>query len=166
MFAVPFDEIAELIDRSPAAARQLASRVRRRVRGEAPAPDPDLRRQREVVEAFFAAARDGDLTRLVAVLDPDVILRSDAGPGRPRDTVVVRGAAEVAGRAVSFSGLAPFVRPALINGAAGVVVANRGRRFSVMAFTIRDGRVVAIDALADPERLRHLDVAGLDVANP
>jgi RNA polymerase sigma-70 factor (ECF subfamily) len=162
MFAVPFDEIAAIVDRSPEAARQLASRARRRVQGAAPAPDADLARQREVVDAFFAAARDGDFDALVAVLDPDVVLRSDGGALRPGVSVVVRGAAAVAERALTFARLSPFVRPALVNGAAGVVVSPRGRPFSVMGFTVAGGRIVAIDALADPERLRRLDLTVLD----
>jgi RNA polymerase sigma factor (sigma-70 family) len=162
MFGVPFDEIAPIVDRSPAAARQLASRARRRVRGSAPVPDPDLTRQREVVDAFFAAARDGDFEALVAVLDDDVVLRSDGGAGRPGATMVVRGAREVAGRALTYARLSPFVRPALVNGAVGVVVAPRGRPFSVMGFTVTGGRIVAIDGLNDPARLRRLDLAGLD----
>jgi RNA polymerase sigma-70 factor, ECF subfamily len=162
MFAVPFDEIGPMVGRSPAAARQLASRARRRVQGEAPAPDPDLGRQREVVDAFFAAAREGDFEALVAVLDPDVVLRSDGGAARPAATHVVHGAEAVARRAMTFARLSPFVRPALVNGAAGVVVAPRGRPFSVMAFTVRNGRIVAIDGLADPERLKELDLTVLD----
>jgi RNA polymerase sigma-70 factor, ECF subfamily len=164
MFAVPFDEIAPMVGRSPTAARQLASRARRRVQGEAPAPDPDLARQREVVDAFFAAARGGDFDALVAVLDPDIVLRSDGGVARPSATVVVHGAREVAGRAMTFARLSPFVRPALINGAAGVVVAPHGRPVSILAFTVRDGKIVAIDALADPTRLRQLDLTVLDDA--
>jgi RNA polymerase sigma factor (sigma-70 family) len=162
MFAVPFDEIGAMLGRSPAAARQLASRARRRVQGEAPAPDPDLGRQREVVDAFFAAAREGDFEALVAVLDPDVVLRSDGGAARPAASHVVHGAEAVARRAMTFARLAPFVRPALVNGAAGVVVAPRGRPFSVMAFTVRNGRIVAIDGLADPDRLKELDLTVLD----
>jgi RNA polymerase sigma factor (sigma-70 family) len=150
MFAVPFDEIGPMVGRSPAAARQLASRARRRVQGEAPAPDPDLGRQREVVDA------------LVAVLDPDVVLRSDGGAARPGATHVVHGAETVARRAMTFARLSPFVRPALVNGAAGVVVAPRGRAFSVLAFTVRNGRIVAIDGLADPDRLKELDLTVLD----
>ena len=164
MFAVPFDEIAPMVGRSPTAARQLASRARRRVQGEAPAPDPDLARQREVVNAFFAAARGGDFDALVAVLDPDVVLRSDGGTARPSATVVAHGARTVAERAMTFARLSPFVRPALINGAAGVVVAPRGRPVSIMAFTVRGGKIVAIDALADPTRLRQLDLTVLDDA--
>jgi RNA polymerase sigma-70 factor, ECF subfamily len=162
MFAVPFDEIAPMVGRSPTAARQLASRARRRVQGEAPAPDADLARQREVVDAFFAAAREGDFDALVAVLDPDIVLRADGGAARPDASAVVHGAREVASRAMTFRQLAPFVRPALINGVAGVVVAPRDRVVSVMAFTVAGGRVVAIDALADPERVRTLDLTVLD----
>jgi ketosteroid isomerase-like protein len=162
MFAVPFDEIAPMVGRSPAAARQLASRARRRVQSEAPPPDPDLSHQREVVDAFFAAARGGDVDALVAVLDPEVVLRSDGGVARPSATVVVHGAQAVAERAFRFARLSPFVRPALVNGAAGVVVAPDGRPFSVMAFTVRDGRIVAIDSLSDPTRLAQLDLPFLD----
>jgi RNA polymerase sigma-70 factor (ECF subfamily) len=161
MFAVPFDEIAPMVDRSPEAARQLASRARRRVRGEAPEPTADVDRQREVVDAFFAAARDGDFDRLVAVLHPDVVLRADGGEARRGATAHVHGAEAVARRAMTFAHLSRYVRPALVNGVAGVVVAPRGRPFAVMAFTITDGRIAAIDALADPERLSRLDLAVL-----
>jgi RNA polymerase sigma factor (sigma-70 family) len=162
MFAVPFEEIAPMIERSPAAARQLASRARRRVQGQTPAPDPDLTRQRDVVDAFFAAARDGDFEALVAVLDPDVVLRSDGGVARARHTVVITGARTVAGQAITFGRLSPFARPALINGAAGVVVAAHGRPLSVMAFTVTAGKIVAFDVLSDPERLHRLDLTGFD----
>jgi len=162
MFGVPFDEISTMVGRSPEAARQLASRARRRVRGAAPVPDTDLSRQREVVDAFFAAAHGGDFDALVAVLDPDVVLRSDGGAARPDDSVVVRGAGNVAARALTFARLSPFVRPALVNGAAGVVVAPPGRVFSVLAFTVRDGKIVEIDGLSDPERLRDIDLTVLD----
>ncbi|MDF2710505.1 MAG: sigJ3 [Nonomuraea muscovyensis] len=161
MFAVPFEEIAPMIERTPAAARQLASRARRRVRDQAPVPDPDLARQRGVVDAFFAAARDGDFEGLVAVLHPEVVLRSDGGVGA-HHTVVVTGAREVAGQAITFGRLSPFVRPALVNGAAGVVVVPKERPVSVMAFTVTDGRILTIDVLADPRRLNRLDVPGLD----
>ncbi len=159
MFGVPFDEIAPIVGRSPAAARQLASRARRRVQGAPTEPDAGLPAQRKVVDAFFAAARDGDFEALVAVLDPDVVLRSDGGDARPGTTVEVHGARAVAARAMTFAKLSPYVRPALINGAAGVVVTPRGRPFSVMGFTVAGGRIVAIDALADPERLAQLDLA-------
>jgi RNA polymerase sigma factor (sigma-70 family) len=163
MFAVPFEEIAQVIERSPDAARQLASRARRRVQqGRAPTPDPDLTNQRAVLDAFFAASRNGDFDALVAVLDPDVVLRSDGGTARPRLTMVIHGARAVAGQALISRGLSPFVRPALINGAAGVVVAARGRPLFVMAFTVASGKIVAIDVLADPERLQKLDLAVLD----
>ncbi len=158
MFAVPFDEIAPMIERSPAAARQLASRARRRVQGKAPAPDLDLVRQRTVVDAFFAAARDGDFDALVAVLHPDVVLRSDGGAARPRLTMTIHGAAAVAGQAVTFGQLFAFARPALVNGAAGVVVATADRPLSVMGFTVTDGKIVAIDVLTDPDRLGQLDL--------
>jgi RNA polymerase sigma-70 factor (ECF subfamily) len=162
MFAVPFEEIAPMIERSPAAARQLASRARRRVQGQATAPDPDLARQRDVVDAFFAASRAGDFDALVAVLDPDVVLRSDGGLARPRQTLVIHGAQAVAGQALASARLSPFVRPALINGAAGVVVAAHGRPLFVMAFTVAGGKIVAIDVLADPDRMHQLDLAVLD----
>jgi RNA polymerase sigma factor (sigma-70 family) len=162
MFAVPFDELAPIVGRSPTAARQLASRARRRVRHTAPAPDADLARQREAVDAFLAAARDGDFEALVAVLDPDVVLRSDGGVARPGATFAVHGARAVAEQALTYARLSPYVRPALVNGAAGVVVAPRGRPFSIMGFTVSAGRIVAIDGLADPERLRRLDLAVLD----
>jgi len=158
-FAVPFDQIAPIVGSSPAATRQLASRARRRVQQAAPTPDADLTRQRAVVDAFFAASRNGDFAALVAVLDPDVVLRSDGGPARPGASAVVHGGPTVAGQALTFARLSPFVRPALVNGAAGVVVAPRGRPFSVMGFTVRDGKIITIDVLADPTRLRQLDLA-------
>jgi RNA polymerase sigma factor (sigma-70 family) len=163
MFAVPFEEIAPMLERSPEAARQLASRGRRRVRGQAPAPDPDLPRQRRVVDAFFAAARDGDFDALVAVLDPDVVLRSDGGRGPARLTTVITGARAVAGQAITFGRLFPFARPALVNGAAGAVVAAHGRPLSVMAFTVTGGRIAAIDVLADADRLAELDLTEFDL---
>ncbi len=162
-FDVPFDEIAAILGRSPTAARQLASRARRRVKGRAPAPDVDLTRQREVVDAFLAAARHGDFEALVAVLDPDVVLRADSGAVPPAASRVVRGAAAVARQALAFAERnARFVRPALVNGAAGVIVAPGGRPFSVMGFAVRRGKIVEIDVLADPARLRKLDLADLD----
>jgi RNA polymerase sigma factor (sigma-70 family) len=161
MFSVPFEGIAPIVERSPAATRKLASRARRRVEDEAPAPDPDLGRQREVVDAFFAAAHDGDFDALVAVLDPDIVLRSDGGAARPNLTAVLRGAQTVAERAVTYARLSPYVRPALINGVAGVVVLPPGRPFSVMAFTVVGGKIVAIDGLGDPERLARLDLSAL-----
>lgn len=157
MFAMPFDEIAAILDRSPAATRQLASRGRRRVRAAPTTPDPDLARQREAVDAFFAAARSGDFDALVAVLDPDVVLRADAGAGQVGSTVV-RGATTVAGRALMFSTVGRFVQPAIVNGAAGVVVTVDSAPVSVMGFTVVEGRIVAIDVVADPHRLARLDL--------
>ncbi len=162
MFAVPFDEIGPMVGRSPTAARQLASRARRRVQGAAPPPSADLARQREVVDAFLAAARAGDFDALVAVLHPDVVARSDGGAARPEATAVVHGAENVARRAMMFAQMAPYVRPALVNGVAGVVVAPPDGVFSVMAFTVVDGRIVAMDALVDPERLSQIDLTVLD----
>jgi RNA polymerase sigma-70 factor, ECF subfamily len=162
MFAVPFDDIAVIVGRSPDAARQLASRARRRVQGAAAVPDVDLERQREVVDAFFAAARRGDFDSLVALLDPDVVARSDGGPLRPAASAVVRGAAAVASQAIRYAQPTTVLRPVLVNGAAGVVVFLRGRPFAVIGFTVRGGKVTAIDALADPERLRQLDLAAPD----
>lgn len=156
MFSVPFEQIADLLDRSPTAARKAASRARKRVEAEPTAPDVDLNRQREVVDAFFEAAREGDFDALVAVLHPEIVLRSDGGPARPSANHVIRGAAEVASRALTFANLSPFVRPVLVNGVAGVLVAPQGKPFSVMAFTVAGGKVVAIDALADPARLERL----------
>jgi RNA polymerase sigma factor (sigma-70 family) len=161
-FGVPFEEIASIVGRSLDATRQLASRARRRVQGAAPVPDADLVRQREVVDAFFGAARDGDFDALVAVLDPEVVLRSDGGVLRPGASVLVHGARGVAEQALTFSRLSPFVRPALVNGAAGVLVAPGRRPFSVMGFTVRGGKIVEIDVLADPARLEQLDLAILD----
>jgi RNA polymerase sigma factor (sigma-70 family) len=161
MFAVPFDEIAPMIGRSPTAARQLASRARRRVQGVAPIPDADSSRQREIVDAFLAASRGGDFDALVAVLDPDVVLRADTGAGAAGASTEIRGAHAVAAQALTFQRLAQFARPALVNGAAGVLTAREGRTISVMGFTIADGKIVQIDILADPERLRRLDLTVL-----
>ena len=162
MFAVPFDQIAPIVDRSPEAARQLASRARRRVRGSAPVGDADLDQQRTVVEAFLAAAREGDFDALLAVLDPDVVLRADSGPGLPGATVEVRGAVEVASRAQSYARLDLVNRAVLINGAYGMVAYRNGQPFSLGGVTVRGGRIVEIDILADPERLRQLDLPALD----
>ncbi len=161
MFAVPFDEIAPMVGRSPDATRQLASRARRRVQGARPDPDGDPAEQRRVVDAFFAAAREGDFEALVEVLDPDVVLHGDGGPRRPAHTVTVRGAEEVAGRAMTFASLDPWVHPALVNGAAGVVVAPHGRPLSVMAFTVRGDKIVEIDTLSDPDRLERIDLSAV-----
>ena len=163
MFDLPFDDIAPIVGRSSTSARQLASRARRRVRGaDVPRPDADIGRQREVVDAFFAAARRGDFDALVTVLDPDVVERVDAGTARPDISGMVRGARVVAGRAIMFDQPSPRLRPVLVNGAAGVVVIVRGQPFAVMAFTVSGGRIVKIDVLADPDRLNRLDLAVLD----
>jgi RNA polymerase sigma factor (sigma-70 family) len=159
VFAVPFDEIAAMLDRSPAAARQLASRARRRVQGEANVPDADLDTQWQVADAFLAAARDGDFDRLVALLDPDVVLKTDAGPYGSEE---VRGAAAVAGQALLWSRPDQKVQRALVNGAAGVVTIRRGRPFAVMGFTVRKGKIAELDILADPERLARLDLTILE----
>jgi len=161
MFDLPFDDIAPIVGRSSTSARQLASRARRRVRGaDVPTPDPEVGRQREVVDAFFAAARRGDFDALVSVLDPDIVERVDAGPARPDITRLVRGASVVAGRAIMFDQPSARLRPVLVNGAAGVVVTVGGEPFAVMAFTVSGGRIVEIDVLADADRLNRLDVAG------
>jgi RNA polymerase sigma factor (sigma-70 family) len=162
-FELQFEEIAPMVGRTPAAARQLASRARRRVRGaHIPAPDPDLARQREVVDAFFLAARSGDFDSLVAVLDPDVVLRSDFGARHARPSTVTRGAAVVARQALMFKNpAAAQLRPAVVNGAAGVVVSVGGRPFAVMGFVVAEGKVVEIDAIADPERVRRIAAAVL-----
>ena len=157
MFAVPFDEIASIIDRSPDAARQLASRARRRVRGARPEPDVDLTEQRKVVEAFLAASRDGDFEGLIAILDPDVVLRADHAvpPGAPLE---VRGAREVASRAMFFRGLAEWARPAIVNGTAGYIVAPHGKLFAVGGFTVVGGRITEIDIVADPDKLARIAI--------
>jgi RNA polymerase sigma-70 factor, ECF subfamily len=159
MFAVPFDQIAPIVDRSPEATRQLASRARRQVQGERTAPDPDLDRQREAVDAFRAAAREGDFDALVAVLDPDVVLRADFGGGITRE---LRGAEAVASQAQVYSRMGLVSHPALINGAVGAVMTRDGRPFSIAAVTVRDGKIVEIDFLADPERLAQLDLTVLE----
>ena len=159
IFAVPFDEIAPIVDRSPEAARQLASRARRRVQGEPTVPDTDLDRQRELVDAFMAAARHGDFEGLLAVLDPDVVVRADSGVGIDRE---LRGAAVVARNASAFHRLGLLTRPAIVNGVAGAVaLRDDGSAFSVGAFTVRGGKIVAIDFLADPIRLAGLDLTVL-----
>jgi RNA polymerase sigma-70 factor (ECF subfamily) len=159
MFGVPFDEVARIVDRSPDAARQLASRARRRVRAENRVPDADPTAQREVVEAFLAAARDGDFERLLAVLDPDVVVRADMGAAGFRE---VRGAEAVVSQALGYARLGLVTHPALVNGAAGMVSTLRGELYSVGGVTVRGGRIVAMDILADPERLARLDLTILD----
>jgi RNA polymerase sigma factor (sigma-70 family) len=158
MFELPFEEIAGLLGRTPAAARQLASRARRRVNGaEIPAPDPDLARQREVVDAFFAAARAGDFDALVQVLDPDVVLRADLGAGQP--PALIRGVPAVAKLARAPRGAQ--LHAALVNGSVGTVITRNGRPFAVLAFTIVNGKIVEIDGIRDPDRVRRVAAAVL-----
>ena len=161
IFAVPFDEIAPIVDRSPEAARQLASRARRRIQSERAVPDADPDTQRNVVEAFLAAAREGDFEGLLAVLDPDVVLRADRGP-LAGGLTEIRGAQAVAAQARFYSQLGLVVQPALINGVIGAVSTREGKAFSVGAMTVRGGKIVEIDILADPERLSQLDLTILD----
>ena len=158
MFAVPFDEIAAMVDRSPQATRQLASRARRRVRDAAPPPDPDMTRQRAVVNAYFAAAREGDLEALVAVLDPNVVLRAHRRDGDPLE---LHGATQVAQGAMNARRFAPYVRPALVNGAAGAVAFDGEQPFAVLAFTVVGDRALAIDVFNDPELVPKLDIHGI-----
>lgn len=160
IFDMPFEEIAPIVQRTPDAARQLASRARRRVQARNAAPDADVEVQRSVVDAFLAAAHDGDFLKLVAVLDPEVVLRSDAGAMRAR--IEIRGAEEVARGAQSFSRLGVLRLPALVNGVAGAVCMLEGKPVAVMAFTIRGGKIIEIDILGDPERLAHLDLSVLE----
>jgi RNA polymerase sigma-70 factor, ECF subfamily len=163
MFAVPFDEIAPIVGRSPSAARQLASRARRRVQGAARVSDADLTCQREVVDAFLAAARGGDLDALLAVLDPDVVVRADRGAVPAGALKEIRGARAVAEQALTFSRLVHSARPVLVNGAAGIVSwLPNGQPFSVMGFTVRRRKILEIDILTDPARLRRLDLGVLD----
>jgi RNA polymerase sigma-70 factor, ECF subfamily len=160
IFAVPFDEIAPIVDRSPEATRQLASRARRRVRGENTVPDADLDTQWRVVDAFYAAARDGDFEGLLALLDPDVVVRSDFGPmGESR---IVRGARPAAGQALFYSRLGLDMLPALVNGVPGGVAIRDGEPFAIGSLIVRGGKIVAMDFLGDPERLRHIDFTILD----
>jgi RNA polymerase sigma factor (sigma-70 family) len=163
MFQLPFSEIAPMVGRSPQAARQLASRARRRVKGaDIPAPDPDLARQRQVVDAFFRAARDGDFDGLVALLDPNVVLRSDFGARRPAATKITHGAAAVASQALLGAVPGAELHPASVNGAAGVVITVRGRPFAVMGFTVADDKIIEINAIADPDRVQRIAADVLD----
>jgi RNA polymerase sigma factor (sigma-70 family) len=159
MFAVPFEEIAPVVGRSPAAARQLASRARRRIQATAAVPDADRTRQREAVEAFLAASRRGDFDALLAVLDPDVVVRADPGVGPAGAPSEVRGAPAVARQALAFSRRGRYARLALVNGAVGIVVAPHGRLSTVMAFAVTRGKIVEIEVIADPARLRQLHLA-------
>jgi RNA polymerase sigma-70 factor, ECF subfamily len=162
MFAVPFEEIAGIVGRSPDAARQLASRARRRVRGASPAAGSDLPRQREVVDAFLAALRSGDFEGLLTVLDPDVVVRLDPGAGAPGAPTEIRGARNWARGAIEFSRGARFAQAAIVNGAVGVIVAPRGRLFRALSFTFENGTIAGVDIIADRARLAALEVAVLD----
>jgi RNA polymerase sigma-70 factor, ECF subfamily len=162
MFAVPFEEIAPIVDRSPVAARQLASRARRRVQGEPAIPDADLDTQREVLAAFLAAARGGDFQALLEVLDPDVVLRADRAAVGMGTTHIVRGAANVARGASTFARMEVDVRPVLINGAVGTVTFRDGKPFTIAGFTIRNRRIVEMNVVADPEYLSRLDLTFFD----
>ena len=162
IFAVPFDQIAPIVERSPEATRQLASRARRRVQGSAPVGDADPVQQREVVDAFLAAAREGDFDALVSLLDPDIILRADSGPGLPGATLEIHGAAEVASRALTYARLQLLNRPVLVNGMPGMIAYRDGRPFSVGAITVRGGKIIEMDILADPERLAQLDLTAVE----
>jgi RNA polymerase sigma-70 factor (ECF subfamily) len=157
IFAVPFDEIAVILERSPAASRQLASRARRRVQGATPPPNTDPGRQRQIVEAFLAALRDGDFEALVAVLDPEVLLRDDSA-GLPGGAAVMRGARAVGAQALGFSRSAQFVEPALVNGAMGLAIVPQGRLMGALGFTFSDGKITEIDMISEPGRLQDVDL--------
>jgi RNA polymerase sigma-70 factor (ECF subfamily) len=161
-FGLPFDQIAPIVERTPEATRQLASRARRRIRGVVPATETPMRRQRELVEAFQAASRDGDFEALLRVLDPDVVVRADRVPaGVPGGRRVVRGAEAVAHQALAFRPLAAGARPAIVNGAAGGVVFVGDRPYAILAFTFRNDRIVELDVVADPDRLAWIDLGGV-----
>lgn len=162
MFDLPFDEIAPIIGRSAQAARQLASRARRRVRGGDAVADADRARQREMVEAFYAAAHNGDFNALIAVLDPDVVLRADQVAARSGTAIEVHGASAVAKRALSYAGRAPSTRLLLVDGAVGAAWFENGQPAIVLAYTVDNRKIVEIEVIADPERLRHLDLVGDD----
>lgn len=159
MFGMSFDEVAEIVGRTPQAARQLASRARRRVQGSSPSPGVDLRGQREVVDAFLGALRAGDIDRLVAVLDPDVVVHIDRAAGAPGGPREIHGAREWARGAVAFASMSGSVRPALVNGSVGLVMAPNGHLMRAVVFTFADGKIVEADIIADPARLRSLDIA-------
>jgi RNA polymerase sigma-70 factor, ECF subfamily len=163
MFELSFEEIAAILGRSPEAARQLASRARRRVRGTETVPEADLSSQREVVDAFLAALRAGDFEGLIAVLHPDVLVRIDAAAAAPGAPTEIRGARNWAQGAIAFSRLAQFVEPALVNGAAGLVFAPRGRLSRALSFKIEGGKILEVEIITDPERLRQLNLTALEV---
>jgi RNA polymerase sigma-70 factor, ECF subfamily len=156
MFAVPFEDVANLAGRTPESVRQLASRARRRVADEVPSPTGDLGQQRQAADAFFAAARAGDFDALVAVLDPDVVLQADAGPDRPKVSDLLQGATTIASRALLFRAPGVEPHPVLVNGIPGALVTQQGRPVALFAFTVQDDRIVRIDVLNDPRRLATL----------
>lgn len=158
VFAMPFDEIGRILERSPAAAKQLASRARRRLQGATQTQNTDRARQRHLVDAFLAAARSGDFDRLLAVLDPDVVLRADAGAGALGPSQLVRGSRAVAGQALKFAPIGRHARPALVNGSAGLIAIQHGQPIAVLGVRIKGEKIVEIDILADPERIRRLDL--------
>jgi len=162
IFGMAFEEIAPIVERTPEAARQLASRARRRIQARNATPDADVEVQRSVVAAFLAATRDGDFHGLLAVLDPNVVLRADGGARSPHPSLEIRGAEQVARRAQSFSRLGLLRVPVLVNGAPGLLCMLDGQLFSVMAFTVQSGQISEINILSDPERLRELDLSALD----
>lgn len=158
MFAVSFEEIATIIGRSPMATRQLASRARRRVQGKASVPKPDLKQQRKVVDAFLTALRAGDFEGLVAVLDPDVVVHTDSGSGRPGWPKEIRGATNWAKGAITFSHMARFVQPALVNGSVGLILAPRGRLIRALDFRIENGKIVEVEVIGEADRLSQLEL--------
>lgn len=158
IFTVPFDQVGAILDRSPAAAKQLASRARQRLRGVTPATATDPSRQREIVDAFQAAAGGGDFAGLLSVLAPDVVLRADAGASPLGPSQLIRGAEEVAAQAMQFAALARFAHPVLVNGALGFLVAPHGQPLALIGLTIQNDRISEIDILADPDRLNRLDL--------
>jgi RNA polymerase sigma factor (sigma-70 family) len=158
MFAVPFDDIATIAGRSPAAARQLASRARRRVQGARAQPDVGLTEQQRLVDAFFAAARDGDFDALLEILDPEVVLRVDAGPGGALARPPIVGAEQVIAEARHWAAMTPLGRPAVVNGAAGAVIGRPGRPFAVVAVTVAEGRITALDFVVDPAKLARITI--------
>ncbi|MGH3280041.1 MAG: sigma-70 family RNA polymerase sigma factor [Trebonia sp.] len=160
VFAMPFEQIGPVLDRSPAAAKQLASRARRRLR-DAPTRPAGLARQWTVVDAFLAASREGDFEGLLAILDPDIVLRADAGTGPLGPSTLVRGARDVLAQARRFAPLGRFARKVLVNGGPGFLVTRDGQALALIALTVQDGKVTEMDILADPVRLRHLDLIGL-----
>jgi len=167
MFHLSFDEVAVMVGRSPEATRQLASRARRRIKGaEVHTPERDLARQRAVVDAFFAAGRAGDFEALVALLDPDVLARADLGPGRPGAPRVIRGAEAVARQARLGANAAAVIHPVLVNGAAGVVITLDGQPLALMGFTVAEGKIVEVDVIADPDRIRRLAASVLAALDP